>query len=266
MPKDTQPVQAPQEENDDAVDGFDDLEPLDDFSEDDNWEVEESSASTRTTRTRRAPKNYSQRQYERLASLGIPLELESLPPTDEEIDVLGQYGITPEQIADSNYLAQLRLYRNLVNDEHEEPEETMEEFIRNADKVTTHKLKGDKYVQARSAARGVLYISPSVWEKLMDNKWRICVYLDGLGKNFHYINSAEEFLNLVNKDDIVIKITGKEKVDVVNELYSGVLNGVKGTAYTLIRVASHTNMDAAFARYVGEMAEKNDGNENSEEY
>lgn len=265
-PKDTQPVQATQEENDEAVDGFDDLEPLDDFSEDDNWEAEESSAPTRTTRTRRAPKNYSQRQYERLASVGIPLELESLPPTDEEIDILGQYGITPEQIADSNYLAQLRLYRNLINDEHEEPEETMEEFIRNADKVTTHKLKGDKYVQARSAARGVLYISPSVWEKLMDNKWRICVYLDGQGKNFHYINSAEEFLNLVNKDDIVIKITGKEKVDVVNELYSGVLNGVKGTAYTLIRVASHTNMDAAFARYVGEMAEKNDGNENSEEY
>ena len=241
-----------------------------DFEEDsesgDEWQAETDYSVSHSNGTRREPKNFTKKQYERLASVGIPLELESLPPTDEEIDILGQYGITPDQVADSNYLAQLRLYRNLVNDEHEEPEETMEEFIRNAGKVSTHKLKGGKYVQARSAARGVMYISPSVWEKLMDDKWRICVYLDGQGKNFHYINSAEEFLDLVNKDDIVIKITGKEKVDVVNELYSGVLNGVKGTAYTLIRVASHTNMDAVFARYVGEMAENNDGNENSEEY
>ena len=142
----------------------------------------------------------------------------------------------------------------------------MEEFIRNAGKVTTHKLKGGKYVQARSASSGVMYISPSVGEKLMDEQWRLCVYLDGQGKNFHYINSVEDFLDLVNKDDIVIKITGKEKVDVVNELYSGVLNGVRGTAYTLIRVSSHTNMDAVFARYVGEMAESDDGNEDLDDF
>lgn len=243
----------------------------DDLDYGEETEPDEESEATGTTTgtygsgTRRAPRNYTRKQYEQLTSFGVPLQLESLPPTEEEINVLGQYGITPEQIADTNYLVQLRLYRNLVKDEHEEPEETLEEFIRNANSVTTHKLKGGKYVQARSAARGVMYISPSVWEKLMDDKWRICVYLDGQGKNFHYINSAEEFLNLVNKDDVVIKITGKEKVDVVNELYSGLLHGVKGTAYTLIRVASHTNMDAVFARYVGEMAESNDGNDDLDE-
>ena len=136
------------------------------------------------------------------------------------------------------------------------------------DDVSTHKMKGGKYIHACSAARGVMYISPSVWNKMVDNDWVICVYLDGKGKNFHFINSSEEFLQLVEKDDVVIKITGKEKVSVVEKLYgqSGLLKGVKGTAYTLIRVAARTNMDAVFAHYIGSMAESDDGNENTSDY
>lgn len=216
-------------------------------------------------RTRKHPKNFTNEEVERLRSHGTPLELESLPPTKEEIDLLAQCNIKPEQIADTNYLAQLRLYLNLTRELHEEPEESMEEFVRNADDVAIHKLKnngyGDRYIHTCSAARGVMYASPSVWNKMVDDKWKICVYLDGQGKNFHYINNAEEFLKLVEKDDVVIKITGKEKVDVVKALYTGILEDAKGTAYTLIRVAARTNMDAVFAHYVGAMAEAEDGND-----
>lgn len=211
-------------------------------------------------RTRKHPKIFTKKELERLRSHGTPLELESLPPTREEIDLLAQCNIKPEQIADTNYLAQLRLYQNLRNEMHAEPEETMEEFVRNASDVTVHKLKDGRYIHTCSAARGVMYASPSVWNKMVDDKWKICVYLDGQGKNFHYINNAEEFLKLVEKDDVVIKITGKEKVDVVKTLYGGLLEGAKGTAYTLIRVAARTNMDAVFAHYVGVMAEAEDGN------
>lgn len=212
-------------------------------------------------RTRKHPKNFTNEEVERLRSHGTPLELESLPPTKEEIDLLAQCNIKPEQIADTNYLAQLRLYQNLRNEMHAEPEETMEEFVRNASDVTVHKLKDGRYIHTCSAARGVMYTSPSVWNKMVDDKWKICVYLDGQGKNFHYINNAEEFLKLVEKDDVVIKITGKEKVDVVRALYTGILEDAKGTAYTLIRVAARTNMDAVFAHYVGAMAEAEDGND-----
>lgn len=218
---------------------------------------------------RRHPKPFTKEELDRLRSNNSPLELESLEPTDIEINILAQQcGITVEQIADTNYLAQLRLYNNLVDVLHEEPEESLEEFVRNADDVSTHRMKSGKFIHACSAARGVMYISPSVWNKMVDDKWAICVYLDGKGKNFHYINSSEDFLKLVEKDDVVIKITGKEKVSVVEQLYgqSGLLNGVKGTAYTLIRVAARTNMDAVFAHYVGAMAESEDGNENSEDY
>lgn len=212
-------------------------------------------------RTRKHPKIFTKKELERLRSHGTPLELESLPPTREEIDLLAQCNIKPDQIADTNYLAQLRLYQNLRNEMHAEPEETMEEFVRNASDVTVHKLKDGRYIHTCSAARGVMYVSPSVWNKMVGDKWKICVYLDGQGKNFHYINNAEEFLKLVEKDDVVIKITGKEKVDVVRALYTGILEDAKGTAYTLIRVAARTNMDAVFAHYVGAMAEVEDGND-----
>ena len=221
-------------------------------------------------RTRKYPKNYTSEEVERLRSHGTPLELESLPPTKEEIDLLAQCNIKPEQIADTNYLAQLRLYLNLTREQHEEPEETMEEFVRNADDVAVHKLisnsNGSRYIHTCSAARGVMYVSPSLWNKMVDDKWKICVYLDGQGKNFHYIENAEEFLKLVEKDDVVIKITGMEKVEVVKALYSGLLENVRGTAYTLIRVAARTNMDAVFAHYVGAMAETEDGHDDLNDY
>ena len=245
----------------------DDGEPMGSVEKDKSYQPLGSNPS-KPRYVRRAAKQYTKSELNRLRSNGTPLELESLPPTKEELDILAQCGISPEQIADTNYLAQLRLYRNLQQEMDEEPEESLSDFIRNADDVSEHKLKSGKFIHACSAARGVMYVSPSVWNKMLDEKWVICIYLDGKGKNFHYINSAEEFLKLVQKDDVVIKITGKEKVDVVNSLYSGILENVKGTAYTLVRVAARTNMDAVFAHYVGAMAEKNDGNEpeNLDEY
>lgn len=235
-------------------------------SVDKNHDFEPLGRTSRGPRTRRAPKPFTTEELNRLRSYGTPLELESLPATEDEINVLAQYGINPEQIADTNFLAQLRLYRNLTNDLNEEPEEPIEDFIKNADDVSTHALKSGRYIHACSAARGVMYASPSLWKKMIDDKWVICVYLDGRGKNFHYINSADEFLKLVAKDDVVIKITGKDKVDIVNKLYSGLLGGEKGSAYTLIRVAARTNMDAVFAHYIGSMAEKEDGNEDLNDF
>ena len=217
-------------------------------------------------RTRKHPKNFTKEEVERLRSHGAPLELESLPATDEELEILAQCNISPEQIADTNYLAQLRLYQSLADEDREQLVENMSEFIHNANDVAIHEFKDGRYIHTSSAARGVMYIGPTIWNKMVDDKGRVCVYLDGKGKNFAWINSSEEFLKLVEKDDVVIKITGKEKVDVVKALYTGILEGVKGTAYTLIRVAARTNMDAVFAHYVGAMAEEEDGNEDSNEY
>ncbi len=205
---------------------------------------------------------FTEEEIDRMRSHSNPLELESLSATTDELNILTRNGISPEQIADTNYLAQLRLYHNLQNELGEEPEENLSDFIHNAGKVSEHRLKSGKYIHACSAASGVMYISPSIWNKMLDEKCIICVYLNGMGTNFHYIQTVENFLELVEKDDVVIKITGKEKVDVINKLYREILKDVRGTAYTLIRVASKTNIDAVFAHYVGAMAEKEDGNDN----
>lgn len=95
---------------------------------------------------------------------------------------------------------------------HAEPEETMEEFVRNASDVTVHKLKDGRYIHTCSAARGVMYVSPSVWNKMVGDKWKICVYLDGQGKNFHYINNAEEFLKLVEKTMLLSRLPARRRL------------------------------------------------------
>jgi hypothetical protein len=80
-----------------------------------------------------------------------------------------------------------------------------------------------------------------------------------------YFNSIDDILEWVSEDDIVIKLTGEEKGDVVEELYSGVLNGVKGTAYTLIRINSNEKYNSLFAQ-LPTNNEINETEENEDEY
>lgn len=92
-----------------------------------------------------------------------------------------------------------------------------------------------------------MYLSPSIWNKIADDRCVVCVYLGAKANDFMYFNSLEEILDWIGEDDIVIKLTGDEKADVVETLYSGVLNGVKGTAYTLIRINSNEKYNSVFA-------------------
>ena len=79
-----------------------------------------------------------------------------------------------------------------------------------------------------------------------------------------YFNTTEDILKWIGEDDIVIKLTGDEKAYVVEELYSGVLNGVKGTAYTLIRINSNEKYNSLFAPVAECM--NNEEAENEDEY
>ncbi len=224
-----------------------------------------TSNSSRNSNWTRKPYSFTKEELKNMRSNGSPLELTTLPPTDEEIDILTKCGISPDDIADSNYVAQLRLYNNLINNGRQ-PEESLEKFIQNSSDVTEHPLRDGKYIHTCSAARGVMYISPAIWNKIMDGRCAVCVYYGPHANEFFYIHTAEDLLKLVEKDDIIIKITGPEKVNVVGALYNGILRGVKGTAYTLIRVAAHTDFDPAYSTYVGDMRDNNeDENSNLEE-
>ena len=76
-----------------------------------------------------------------------------------------------------------------------------------------------------------------------------------------YFRTIDDILKWIREDDIVIKLTGEEKADAVSALYSGVLKGVKGTAYTLIRVKSNAKYNSLFAPLAQDPTEEHQENE-----
>lgn len=229
------------------------------YSDMNGWEGSKSNY------TPQAPKPFSPEDVRNFGSHGVTRTLEVLEPTTSEVTeinrILGE-DLSPEQVADQNYLAQLRLYNNLVK-RGMTPNESKDDFVRNAHMKNEHTITGGKYIHKCSAAGGIMYLSPSIWNKISDDRCVVCVYLGAKANEFMYFNSIDDILKWIGEDDIVIKLTGEEKADVVEELYSGVLYGVRGTAYTLIRINSSEKYNSLFAKLptnneVNEMEENED--------
>ena len=227
-----------------------------DYSDMSGWE------GSRGEYTPKAPKPFSPEDVRNFGSRGVTRTLDVLEPTTSEVEeinrILGE-DLSSEQVADQNYLAQLRLYNNLVN-RGMTPNESKDDFVRNAHMKNEHTITGGKYIHKCSAAGGIMYLSPSIWNKIADERCVVCVYLGAKSNEFMYFNSIDDILEWVGEDDIIIKLTGEEKANVVEKLYSGVLKGVKGTAYTLIRINSNEKYNSLFAQ----LPTKNDINETEE--
>lgn len=231
------------------------------YSDMNGWEGSKSNY------TPQAPKPFSPEDVRNFGSHGVTKTLEVLEPTTSEVTeinrILGE-DLSPEQVADQNYLAQLRLYNNLVK-RGMTPNESKDDFVRNAHMKNEHTITGGKYIHKCSAAGGIMYLSPSIWNKISDDRCVVCVYLGAKANEFMYFNSIDDILKWIGEDDIVIKLTGEEKADVVEELYSGVLYGVKGTAYTLIRINSSEKYNSLFAK-LPTNNDINETEENEDEY
>lgn len=231
------------------------------YSDMNGWEGSKSNY------TPQAPKPFSPEDVRNFGSHGVTSTLEVLEPTTSEVTeinrILGE-DLSPEQVADQNYLAQLRLYNNLVK-RGMTPNESKDDFVRNAHMKNEHTITGGKYIHKCSAAGGIMYLSPSIWNKISDDRCVVCVYLGAKANEFMYFNSIDDILKWIGEDDIVIKLTGEEKADVVEELYSGVLYGVKGTAYTLIRINSSEKYNSLFAK-LPTNNDINETEENEDEY
>lgn len=231
------------------------------YSDMNGWEGSKSNY------TPQAPKPFSPEDVRNFGSHGVTRTLEVLEPTTSEVTeinrILGE-DLSPEQVANQNYLAQLRLYNNLVK-RGMTPNESKDDFVRNAHMKNEHTITGGKYIHKCSAAGGIMYLSPSIWNKISDDRCVVCVYLGAKANEFMYFNSIDDILKWIGEDDIVIKLTGEEKADVVEELYSGVLYGVKGTAYTLIRINSSEKYNSLFAK-LPTNNDINETEENEDEY
>lgn len=160
--------------------------------------------------------------------------------------ILGE-GLSAEEIVTENYLAQLRFW-NSLKDEGYTPVDSisMEDFIRNNKEDQDYELTNGKYVHRCSARGGILYVSPSIWNMVTDDRCVICVFVGSKVNEFIYIRTKTDLLNWIAEDAIVIKLTGSEKVEAVNKLYSEVLMD-KGSAYTLIRLSYNESYNSLFS-------------------
>lgn len=194
------------------------------------------------------PREWTTNDIERIKAKGVARclsEGDAEPIEIEQLNTLLGSNMSAEEIADTNYLAQMRLYQNLVK-YGDEPEENLEDFVKS--NKTEHSLSSGKYIHKCSAKYGIVYISPSIWNKVASGRCVVCVYLGKRAKDFMYLRSIDDILKWVHEDDILIKLTGEDKVDIVNTLYSGVLDGITGTAYTMIRIASNAIYNPVFAQ------------------
>lgn len=194
------------------------------------------------------PREWTTDDIERIKAKGVARclsEGDAEPIEIEHLNTLLGSNMSAEEVADTNYLAQMRLYQNLVA-HGDKPKEELVDFVKSNN--NEHSLSSGKYIHKCSAKYGIVYISPSIWNKVASGRCVVCVYLGKRAKDFMYLRSIDDILKWVHEDDILIKLTGEDKVEVVKTLYSGVLNGVTGTAYTMIRVASNAIYNPVFAQ------------------
>lgn len=194
------------------------------------------------------PREWTTDDIERIKAKGVARclsEGDAEPIEIEHLNTLLGSNMSAEEVADTNYLAQMRLYQNLV-DHGDKPEEKLVDFVKSNN--NEHILSSGKYIHKCSAKYGIVYISPSIWNKVASGRCVVCVYLGKRAKDFMYLRSIDDILKWVHEDDILIKLTGEDKDKVVKKLYNGVLNGVTGTAYTMIRVASNAIYNPVFAQ------------------
>lgn len=139
-----------------------------------------------------------------------------------------------EAIADQNYIARKRFYDSLM-------ESGFNISTDKKDFITSEPgrdilLNDGRYIHRCSAAKGILYISPSIWNKLKDDRCIICVYAGKKANEFRYFRSQEELLTFVQDTAILIQVTGPNKGEIMDRMYSGSLQSRTGDLYAMIPI------------------------------
>ena len=213
-----------------------------------NSSRQSSSSSQRQRKSNYEPKTPTEEEIRRFKYQSSTKTFTTEDMQDNEYEALNKIlgeGLSPEEIVTENYLAQLRFWNSLKENDLTPTDVSLEDFVRNKDKDCDYETNG-KYVHRCSARGGILHISPSIWNKVTDDRCIICVFVGAKVNEFFYIHNKKELLDWIAEDAIVIKLTGSEKVEAVNRLYSEILMD-KGAAYTLIRVAYNESYNSLFS-------------------
>ena len=162
-------------------------------------------------------------------------------------DELFEGGLTREEIIDQNTLVRTRVFNDFK--EHKLDLEMSEvDFIRKTRNKNNFivKTKSGTYVHVKSALNGILYLSPTFWNRVQLETAVVCVILSHKAKNFLYIRNHEDLEKLIGGDQIFVKVKGADKIGIVNQLFGKSLTGAKEKVYTMLRVKTGGKLDYLF--------------------
>ena len=182
--------------------------------------------------------------------------LETKEATEEEISRLSSLlgrAFDKDSIMDENYLVRMRFY-NSVKATIGDPQMSEKEFIEKGAKYM--QTKNGKYVHRCSARGGILYISPSIWNRVKYDNCIICMYYGKKANQFLYIRSQKELMDMIDKDAVVVQVTGNDKGTFINKVYDSKFPGMNGNIYTMIRTIKTSGDDFIFGE--NDMSRKND--------
>lgn len=180
-----------------------------------------------------------------------PIQLEQSDFSDAEYETLADLlNVDREEIADQNYLARKRFWDSL-RAQGFETEQDVIDFIKN-DYRQNGKASRDiplhdgRYIHRCSAAKGILYISPSIWNKVKNGSCIICVYAGKRASEFKYFYTQEQILDWVKNTAIFIQVTGQNKGEIMDKFYSGSLESRTGDYYAMIPIKTQGTSDVLF--------------------
>lgn len=206
-----------------------------------------------------SPEKFKARQF--YAGSQDPLTLSSREIDHDEVQYLSNLfgrALNVDTIKDENYIVRMRFY-NSLKENGLEMDMDEREFVENGtDKIVT---KSGKYVHRCSARSGILYISPSVWNRLREERWVVCFYSGKKADQFVYVRSQEELMHIINQDALVIQVTGNDKREIVDKVYEDGFYGMEGNIYTLIRTIKVEGEVTPFDDNVTDYYSEDDDNE-----
>lgn len=176
-----------------------------------------------------------------------PITLETKEATEEEIsrlsNLLGR-AFDKDSITDENYLVRMRFY-NHVKQELGDPDVSETEFISNKNKSL--RITNGKWVHPCSAKGGILYVSRSIWNKVKNEDCIICMYYGKKANQFLFIHSQEELMEMINKDAVIVQVTGDNKRTFINAVFDNRFPEMDENIYIMIRTIKTKSDDFIFA-------------------
>ncbi|WP_285827064.1 hypothetical protein [Bacteroides acidifaciens] len=147
------------------------------------------------------------------------------------------------EIIDEHLVVRYRMYHALKEKGYT-PNEGLSEFLRNKKNDNTGVQTNNGYIHTRSAKGGILFLSGILWRELVHNGGRICMYYGNKAYDFEIIDSVEKLISFVGRDNIIIQVSGENKENIINSIFSGQVDSTN--AHILIRIKSNSRYNSMF--------------------